>query len=158
MSIDLREGVKETKSIMDDLGIEGEIIQHDESGSSTEDASEALGVPKYKILKTLLFVSEKDNYVGAIVTGDAKVDVDKLESLSKTETLELAGRETVREITGFEVGGVPPFALADRCPSYVDNQVLAQDFVVGAAGTEYAGVKFDPEELREIEVTVADIT
>ncbi len=149
--------VERVRNLMDDLGVQGEIIRHEESGSSTEGAAEALEVARTKILKTLLWVSESEDYIGTVITGDREVDIGKLKNKADVDNLSLADRDKVKEITGFEVGGVPPFALVDRCPVYVDEGVFEQDFVVGAAGSEYAGVKFDPKELKKLDIEVVEL-
>ncbi|RLG49685.1 MAG: hypothetical protein DRN96_09210 [Thermoproteota archaeon] len=144
--------------LMRRYGFIGEVIQHPHaSGKTTEGASLALGVPASQVLKCLLFKSPRGELVGAIVTGDRKVDVKKLRRIFKTGKLRMATPEEVEEATGFKAGGVPPFALKELCPVAVDVEVMEREHVYGAAGSEYAGVKFRPHELLKLGYVVADI-
>ena len=149
--------VKKVKQLMSKLQVKGEIIHHTVSGKTTEGAEMALGIPRSKILKCLLFKS-KDRFVVAIVTGDRRVNVTKLEKVSGLRRFRLATAEEVKRFTGFDVGGVPPFVFHNLCPVFVDVNVMKRKFVVGAAGTEYAGVKFPPKELKKIGYFINDIT
>lgn len=149
--------VKKVKRLMMELQVEGEFVHHALSGRTTEGAERALGVSRGKILKCLLFRSG-DRFVAAIVTGERRVDVRKLERVSGFRQLRLARAKEVKQFTGFDVGGIPPFVFHGLCPVFVDTNVMKQEFVVGAAGTEYAGVKFSPKELEKIGYLVNDIT
>jgi len=150
-------GVELTKRMMEELGFKGEIILHKESGRTSEDAARALGVPVRRIIKSLLFRSKDGSYVGAIVLGTSKVDVRKLERLSGLKKLRLARKDEVLAFTGFEAGGVPPIAFKGKCQVFVDEEVFSMDWVIGAAGTEYSGLKFNPSELLRLGYVREDI-
>ena len=53
---------------------------------------------------------------------------------------------------------MPPFIFYELCPTYVDEEVMKREYVIGAAGTEYAGVKFKPSELKKLNYVTADLT
>jgi len=153
----VKDRVNRVKRLMRELRVEGEIICHPVSGRTTGGAEKALGVSREKILKCLLFKSG-DRFVAAIVTGERRVDVRKLEKVSGLRKLRFARAEEVKQFTGFDVGGVPPFVFYNLCPVFVDTNVMEKEFMVGAAGTEYAGVKFSPKELEKIGYFVNYIT
>jgi len=142
--------VELTRKMMEKLGFKGEIILHKDSGRTSEDAAKALGVPISRIIKSLLFRSKDGKFVGAILLGTSKVDVRKLEKLSGLKKLRLAREEEILAFTGFKAGGVPPIAFKDKCQVFVDEKVFLMDWVIGAGGTEYSGLKFNPSELLKI--------
>ncbi len=143
---------------MRDLKLRGEVILHPaSSGRTSERVERALGIPRASVLKVLVFKSQEE-YVAAIVTGDERVDVKRLERLTGLKDLRLASPEDVKSLTGFPVGGVPPFVFKDLCPVFVDEGVLSRDYVVGSAGSEYAGVRFSPQEFRKLNYSVTRIT
>jgi prolyl-tRNA editing enzyme YbaK/EbsC (Cys-tRNA(Pro) deacylase) len=150
--------VEQTKRMMEEFGFKGEIILHKESGRTSEDAARALGVPVEKIVKSLLFRSKDGSYVGAILLGTSKADVRKLEKLSGLKKLRLARKEEVLAFTGFKAGGVPPIAFKGKCKVFVDEKVFSHDWVIGAGGTEYSGLKFDPSELLKLGYVKEDIS
>lgn len=150
--------VDSVRQLMKVFGLKGEIIYHQgRSGKTTKQAERVLGVPCELILKVLLFKSQEE-YVAAIVTGDRKVDVKSLETISGSSNLRLASPKEVESFTGFSAGGVPPFIFRDLCPVFVDENVMRRRYVVGSAGSEYVGVKFSPNELRKLEYPIARIT
>ena len=143
---------------MRDLKLRGVVILHPTlSGRTSEQAERSLGIPRASVLKVLLFRSQEE-YVAAIVAGDERVDVTCLEKLTGLKDLRLARPEDVKSLTGYPVGGVPPFFFTGQFPVFVDEGVLKRDLVVGSAGSEYAGVRFSPQELRKLNYSVARIT
>ncbi|UCD73016.1 MAG: hypothetical protein JSW01_06140 [Candidatus Bathyarchaeota archaeon] len=146
-----------TEQLMRDLKVKGEIINHPrQSGRTTKQARLALGVHDRFILKVLLFKSQEE-YVAAIVTGDKRVNKERLERVSGLRDLRLAGLEEVESLTGFSAGGIPPFIFKDLCTVYVDEEVMKRRFVIGSAGSEYSGVRFSPQELLKLGYSIACI-
>lgn len=149
MVVNLEKELKRVKDLIKEIGISSEIIYHEISGRKTENAEKALKVPRSYILKSLLFKS-KSKYVAAIVTGNKRVNVRKLEKISGLKKLRLATPGEVKAFTGFEIGGVPPFVFYKLCPTYVDKEVMEREYVIGAAGSEYCGIKFSPEVFKKL--------
>ncbi len=139
-----------TRRMMKKFGFQGEIIPHEASGRTSEDAAKALGVPVRRIVKSLLFRSKDGSYIGAILLGTSKADVRRLERISGLKKLRLARKEEVLAFTGFKAGGVPPIAFKGKCQVFVDEEVFSLDWVIGAGGTEYSGLKFKPSELLKL--------
>jgi len=153
------DNIKRVRELMERLGVKGEIIIHERvSGRTTEDAEKALGVSRKYILKSLLLKSKHNRYIAVIITGDKRLDFKKLEKISGLKKLRLASPEEVERYTGFRIGGVPPFIFHELCPTYVDKDVMEREYVIGAAGTEYAGIKFKPSELKKLNYIIVDIT
>jgi prolyl-tRNA editing enzyme YbaK/EbsC (Cys-tRNA(Pro) deacylase) len=147
---------------MSRLKIEGEVIAHGHrAGTTSGQASEALGEPLDRVLKCLIFVSRSNlgpqGIVGAVVTGNQRVDVQRLETASEVADLRLASPARVMTITGHRVGGIPPYLLPSLCRAFIDIKVLDQAYVVGSAGTPFIGVKIKPAELLRIGYVAASI-
>lgn len=155
----------ELKEILKRFDIEVEMISHKQSGKSTSQAAEALSEAPDRILKSLLFKSKKGKYVAAIVPGDRRVDLKKIEryfeerGLTEFRKLGMANAQEVKDELGYEVGGVPPFAFYRKCPTFYDKSLLQKEYVIGAGGNEFTGIKFDPKELKKLgflELAVTD--
>jgi prolyl-tRNA synthetase len=94
-----------------------------------EEVASFLGVSPQKIVKTLLYRTEK-GVIGALVAGDREINEIKLKRLLSLQTLELVDAYTIEEVTGGPLGFSGPIGL--RIPLYADKDVLAmEDFVVG---------------------------
>ena len=53
----------------------------------------------------------------------------------------------VREVTGFAIGGVPPFGHPQKIATFVDNDLLVHDVVWAAGGTPSAVFSVEPNAL-----------
>lgn len=142
------------------LNFNCELFYHEESGKTTEQAEQALGIDKQHIIKCLLLKSKKNEYIGAIVRGSDKVDFKVLESLSGYKGLRMAKPEDIENVLGFAVGGVPAMIFSEKSiRTYVDENVLSLDYVVGSGGTPFHGMKFNPSQLKtKLNYIPAEIT
>jgi prolyl-tRNA editing enzyme YbaK/EbsC (Cys-tRNA(Pro) deacylase) len=52
-------------------------------------------------------------------------------------------------VTGYAIGGIPPFGHAERLETYIDEALLAHDLVWAAAGTPNALFSVSPAALAE---------
>jgi len=112
-------------------------------------AAKALDVSPNKVVKSILFQEKRgeSRCVLVLATGNGRVSAVKLAKLANLRSLRLASADTVREVTGFGVGGVPPVGHAHRVAVVVDPQVLAEDFVYGGGGDEFHMLKICPADI-----------
>jgi len=111
-------------------------------------AAAALGVAPAQIIKSLLFLV-RDRPILVITNGAAPVDRGVLAQrfgVGKKQ-IRLADPEAVLRITGYPVGGVPPFGHRTAVPTLLDRGVLAWDVVYGGGGDERTLLKITPGEL-----------
>ncbi|MBI2971073.1 MAG: YbaK/EbsC family protein [Candidatus Aenigmarchaeota archaeon] len=128
--------------------IHAEIIEHAASGLKSSDASKALGIDTAHIIKTLLFIGKNTRAV-VVCLGSSMVNIKKLEQLGVKKP-RLATAEELKEILGTAPGGTPPIALPADIPKFIDKKVMEQQFVVGSAGSEFAGLKIDPKDILKV--------
>ena len=76
---------------------------------TVEDVERECNCTKPEVIKSLLFVGRSP--VVVLMTGDKMVDLGKLREMRGDESLHMANKEEVRNITGFPVGAVSPFGL-----------------------------------------------
>ena len=96
------------------------------------DAASAIGVAVGQIVKSLVFRVD-GHPVMALVPGDRRLDEAMLAAAAGGETVERMDAASVREATGFSIGGVPP--IGHSLPVYVDAGIGVYDEVWVAAGT-----------------------
>lgn len=144
-------------NLLNKFHIKYEIINHVNSGKTTTNAQKALSLPKKNILKSLLFKSKKGNYLGVLVRGDNKVNINYVENYfyqkqgnNKYKKLRMATKEEAFSLLNYEIGGIPPTAFYGVCDVICDNSLLSLDFVVGAGGTPYKGLKLNPLKLKKV--------
>ena len=62
----------------------------------------------------------------------------------------LPSAEETKALTGMMIGGVTVFALPPDLPIYVDEQVMAQPWVILGSGSRSSKMKASPEVLRRL--------
>lgn len=94
-----------------------------------EEVAEYLNVPKDKIVKTLLYSSDKGIF-GVLLRGDREVNETKLKNLLNLEYVDLLSADDIEKVTGGPQGFSGPIGLG--IPLYADNEIgTMEDFVVG---------------------------
>ena len=122
-------------------------IQEFPAGTRTaEDAARALGTTVAQIVKSLVFLAD-GRPVLALVSGANRVDERKLAAACGAQRIVKADAETVREATGFVIGGVPPLGHRRPLRTYLDRDLLRHEVVYAAAGTPTAVFPVVPQEL-----------
>ena len=83
----------------------------------------------------------------ALVSGDNLLDEEKLAMCAGGERAWREDADTVRDATGFPVGGVPPFGHREPLRVFVDEDLLDYDELWAAAGTPHVNFAITPSEL-----------
>ena len=143
--------IKRVRELTHNLRFKCEIFYHEQSGKSTEDAMRATGLDSQQIIKCLLLRSKNGEYLGAIVRGCDKLDFKALEMISGYRDLRMAQPNDIEKYLGFEVGGVPAVIFFEKkIRTFVDNRVLNSEYVVGSGGSQFYGMRFNPEQLVKV--------
>ncbi|MBL7499576.1 YbaK/EbsC family protein [Frankia sp. CNm7] len=131
-----------------ELGASGEARELPNSSHTATEAAEALGTAVGQIVKSLVFLAG-EKPIMVLASGENQVDTDKVAALVG-EPVGRAGAKTVREATGYAIGGVPPVAHATELRILVDRDLLAHAELWAAAGTPNAVFPTNPDELIAI--------
>ena len=138
------------------LGVEGNVIELSESARTAAQAAAACGVGVGQIVKSLVFLAGEEPIL-VLVSGANQADERRLAALAG-QTVRRADADTVRARTGYAIGGVPPVGHPRPLRVFVDEDLLAYDRVIAAAGTPHAVFPITPGELcRVTGGTVADL-
>ena len=133
---------KRLEELIGKLG--GEIINAGKPVKTVEQAVKATDSNPKQIIKSLLFISEEEPVL-VIVDGESKVDLSKLAKIFGK--VRLATPEEVKQITGFEVGALPPVGI--KVKTIVDKKVLENEFVIGGGGRIDRLSKLNPGKIVE---------
>lgn len=121
----------------------------DESTRTAEDAARACGCGVGQIVKSLVFEGRDSKTPFLfLVSGANRVDQDRVAEVIGEPLDRPSGRQ-VREITGFAIGGIPPFGHATPLRTYMDGHLLGHAQVFAAAGTPLAIFAAEPEALLQ---------
>jgi prolyl-tRNA editing enzyme YbaK/EbsC (Cys-tRNA(Pro) deacylase) len=131
-----------------DHGIAATLLTPETETPTVPAAAKALGVSERQIIKSLLFVI-RDEPLLVIASGAALVDRRALAERFGTgkKQVRLADAATVLRLTGYPVGGVPPFGHLVPVSVLLDTAIRQWDAVYGGGGDERTLVKLTPAEL-----------
>jgi len=134
-----------------ELGLHITIKEFQTSTRTAEDAANSIGCMVAQIVKSLLFVVNGQPTL-ALVSGPNRLDEKKLAALSGVgrKKIKRADADLVREITGFAIGGVPPFGHQTKLSTYIDEDFWQFDIIWAAAGTPNAVFDIAPDELLRV--------
>ncbi len=137
------------KEAAEELGLAIVVQVMREPTRTAEQAAAACGCAVAQIVKSLVFAGEESGrpYL-LLVSGQNRVD-ERSVAAALGEPLARLDAERVRALTGFAIGGIPPFGHASPLPVYMDQDLLAFDSVWAAAGTPFAVFSVSPEALAQ---------
>lgn len=90
--------------------LKAKLIEFKKPVTSAADAAKQLKVTLNEIGKSILFMTG-DEPVLVVLLGSQRASEEKIKAVLGCHELEMATAEEVLEMTGFEVGGVPPIGI-----------------------------------------------
>lgn len=120
------------------------------------DAAGQLGLPERIIIKTLAFTTgavapESGETTGAVVAlmhGDRKVAVRKLERLARVRHLRPCSPSEAEAMTGYKTGGISPFGLPGNCLICIQESLGTLETIAFNAGVRGIVALTTPDALR----------
>ena len=116
------------------IGVDVEPRNFAGGAKTAADAAASIGVQLGQIVKSLVFAVDGE-IVMAYVSGANQLDEAKLAAAAGGSTCTRVDADVVRSVTGYPIGGVPPFGLATALRIFIDPDLLQYDEVWAAAGT-----------------------
>ncbi len=126
-------------------GINAEIMHFDTEVANSRQSAQAGG--SFPGVKTILFAHEK-GFVLAIVEGTKKVDTLAIARILDTKNVRLATPAEVEQVTGYEVGGVPPISIYGT-QTLIDEHVLSHAWVISGGGDKFSLMKIQSKDILE---------
>jgi len=102
---------------------------------------------------TIIVASKKEpkKYCACLVLATTRLDVNHVvRRLLEVPRVSFATAEETRELTGMVIGGVTLLALPPDLPLYVDDRVMALDYVILGGGSRSSKIKIAPDALRKL--------
>ncbi len=148
MEMPLPDAAGRVAEAADRLGLSISVQLMPDTTRTAQDAASACGCKVGQIVKSLVFRgAQSGRDLLLLVSGDNRVDEAGV-AVNLGEALERPRGAHVREVTGFAIGGIPPFGHVAPLATYMDEDLLAHDVVWAAAGTPNAVFSVNPEALR----------
>jgi prolyl-tRNA editing enzyme YbaK/EbsC (Cys-tRNA(Pro) deacylase) len=132
------------------LGLDVTVREMAQPTRTAEEAASACGVTVGQIVKSLVFLGETTGtpYL-LLVSGSNRVN-EKSVAAHLGEKLKRPDADAVRALTGYAIGGIPPFGHATPLATYMDRDLLSYDVIWAAAGTPKTVFRTQPARLRDV--------
>lgn len=101
------------------LDIQCSLIEHPPEGRTnlaSKIRGHALDQAAKAMVVQVVSISAPAQYILAVVAGDSKVDFKAIAKLFNAKKARLATADTARELTGCEMGAIPPLSFDARLP------------------------------------------
>lgn len=139
-------------------GVEFEVLEYAFSEVGADLAAEAIGRPLEMVCKTLIVEGAGREFYVAIVPGDQRFDTRKMAAAIGVRSADLAERADAERISGYQVGGISPFAMRRALPVVIEESLLALERIIVNGGRRGVLIELPtPELLRLLAPQPADI-
>lgn len=124
----------------------------------TRHSADALHVPEYEVVKTLVMETDRRHPLIVLMHGDREVSTRQLARLLGVKQVAPCAPETAHKHTGYLVGGTSPFATRKPLPVYAQRTIFALPRIFINGGKRGFLVELDPRELKRVlSVTEVDV-
>jgi prolyl-tRNA editing enzyme YbaK/EbsC (Cys-tRNA(Pro) deacylase) len=156
-------GIQRVRDAAARKGVELDIRVFDESTHTAADAAATVNAELGQIVKSLVFVAALEDGtlepILCLVSGPNRGDLARLAAVTAARDLRRATAREAQELTGFVIGGIPPFGHSRAVRTVMDPDLGRFETVWAAAGTPSAVFPVPPATLRILaNATVAPIT
>jgi Cys-tRNA(Pro) deacylase len=142
-------------------GVDLQVVTFSQSTHTAEEAAHAVGAELGQIVKSLVFIapgSDGPEACLALVSGSNTVDMSRLAAVLAEPHIRRATADEARQLTGFVIGGIPPFGHRHQMRTVMDPDLGRFATVWASAGTPTAVFEIPPGTLRTLaNATVAPI-
>ena len=135
------------------MGVPYEVMTIDPDFADTARFCERYGIPLDKSANTIIVASKKEprQYCACVVKATTKLDVNHaVRKLMNASRLSFATAEETQALTGMMIGGVTILALPPDLPIYVDERLMALDWLILGGGSRSTKIKTSPAVFRRL--------
>ena len=147
--------------LLEGLGIGFTLQEYevDPDDLSAINVARKIGLLVEQVFKTLLTTTGANEYVFAVIPGDAELDFKKLARAAGARKAEMVTLKDVQPLTGYIRGGVTVFSAKKEFPVFADETIELFDLISVSAGQRGTQILLAPADyLRAAHATVADLT
>ncbi|MCB0193362.1 MAG: YbaK/EbsC family protein [Anaerolineae bacterium] len=134
---------------LDEKQIEYQKLEFPESTEKgAASVAKALGFRERQMIKTLIFTTGEGEHVLVMVGGDQSAKSGLLKKAIGSRNIKMATPEAVKELTGYQVGSIPPFHWQPAgFRTFIDISLLAEDVLGVGTGQWGYEIVITPQNL-----------
>jgi Cys-tRNA(Pro)/Cys-tRNA(Cys) deacylase len=125
--------------------------EHDSASSSYgEEAALKLQTPQERVFKTLVIMSDKQEFCVGIVPVSNKLSLKTMAKVIGAKKVSMAEPKDVEKMTGYILGGVSPLGQKKRLKTLIDVSAIDFETIFVSAGKRGLEVELSPTLLQEL--------
>jgi Cys-tRNA(Pro)/Cys-tRNA(Cys) deacylase len=133
---------------LDKLGVQHRVFFHQGHVASFEQAASERGQRPAQVVRSLLFQIRPEEFLMVLVAGPEQVDWRRLRQLVGRSRVRMATEEEVLEVTGYRIGTVSPFGMAQPIKVMIDVSVLKEEEISIGSGVRSTAVLMSSADLQ----------
>lgn len=144
-------GPEDLQNYIERSDIQAEILTLTVPTPTVVDAARAVGTSPEMIIKSLVFLVGGEPIL-AIACGTSRIDRRQIAAhfgLGR-KRIKLADAAKVVEVTGYDIGAVPPFGQRQRLTTLIDPRVLEHEVVYAGGGAIDTLLRVSPAEIQRV--------
>jgi prolyl-tRNA editing enzyme YbaK/EbsC (Cys-tRNA(Pro) deacylase) len=141
------------RASLDALGVAYEVMSIDPAFADTAQFCEKYGIPLANSANTIVVAVKREpkQYCACVVLATTRLDVNHaVKKLMGNSRVSFASADETKALTGMLIGGVTIFALPPDMPLYVDDRVMALEWVILGGGGRDTKIRTTPEVFRRM--------
>jgi prolyl-tRNA editing enzyme YbaK/EbsC (Cys-tRNA(Pro) deacylase) len=140
----------DVQRVLDTTGIAARIHRFESPVRTFAEAKKAVPAPDVFLAKSIMF-QVKARLLLLIIPARSRVSPDLLSEVLQVDPsqIKLASSELIEQITGFSVGGLPPFGFRKRVETLMDNTLLDCSMLFLGGGDDFSLLEIKPHALLE---------
>jgi Cys-tRNA(Pro)/Cys-tRNA(Cys) deacylase len=115
-------------------GVDITVLPYAFTKIGADHAATAVGRPLEAVCKTLVIEASGQQSWVAIIPGDQRFHAGLMAAAIGAKDADLAEQAVAEKITGYQVGGISPFAMRRKLPVVIEESLLALDRIVVNGG------------------------
>ncbi|MFP3166839.1 MAG: YbaK/EbsC family protein [Candidatus Nanopusillus sp.] len=148
---------KYLENYLNKLGIKFQIIKYEKPVISSKNVEQQVnGI----ITKSILLICDNKPLL-CFLLGKDIIDLNKIKKYFNCNEMKLAKAKEVKEITGYDIGGVPPIGLKQKIKTIVDKSIIDlndDQIIYCGGGSHYHLLRISKKDLLKVmEYEVYDI-
>lgn len=124
---------------------------HHEPVRTSEEAAKVRNSKLSEGAKALIFTTGT-GYIMAVVPGDERVNTDAMKINYGFNKLKMTSPEEAQQVSGAEVGGVPPFGnlFVNPIPVYAEKSLLNNEYIEFNAGDRSISIRMKASDWKNL--------
>jgi Cys-tRNA(Pro)/Cys-tRNA(Cys) deacylase len=128
--------------------IEHTLLEYPKGVRDTVLVAKALGVHSAQLFKSLVIITDGDDYKMLIIPSDSQLNFEQVANQLNVNSVLMASRSQAEAKTGMLVGGISPFGIDNpEIEIFIDESVKKYEWIVLSAGKRGFALKISVADL-----------